>query len=91
MKEKYQSNSWKCLDNDTTASIFRRRSVEFIATASLATKHSAQQEQKLSRESESRRQLYMFRKVNGNPLECSMTSGPGSQGAHSNGSTFCDG
>lgn len=63
VKEEYQSNSWKCLNNDTAATIFRRRSVEFIATASLATKYPARQEQKLSRESESRRQLYMFRKA----------------------------
>lgn len=30
----------------------------------------------------------MFRKLNGNPQECSMTSGPGSQGAHSYGSAL---
>lgn len=87
VKEEYQVSCWKCLHNDAAASISRRRSVEFIATA-VWRPSALRDKSKDPADSEYRRQLYMFRKLSGNPQECSMTSGPGPQGAHSNGSTF---
>lgn len=91
MKEECRVNSWESLHNHTATSIFRRRGVEFIATASPATKCSARQQQRLSRDSECRRQFYMFRKVSGNSSRVLDDEWAGFERGSLDGSTFCDG
>lgn len=74
---------WKCLHNCPMASLFRRRSVDFIATAAWLPGILRNKSNCSAETLEYRRQFYMFRKVNGNPQEGLMATGPCPQGARS--------